>query len=147
MSVSQRVFIASRAWKCILNVKENLQYFQKIKNFLKLANFTTSYWSFGQYWDIYIFMRSVYKPFEIGEVAQLQKFFSLNLPKSICIQSSIMVISWNIDKNDFLSTIFDEISYFCQKVQKWAQKLQFWANWASSMNFWVLARLEMYVRA
>ena len=92
-------------------------------------------------------MRSVYEPSEVWEVAQLQKFFFLNLPKSICNQSSIMVISWNIDKNYFLSIIFDKISNFCQKVQKWAQKLQFWANWASSMNFWLLARLEMYVRA
>ena len=74
------------------------------------------------------------------------KIFSVNLSKSICIQSSIMVISSNIDKNDFLSIIFGEISYFCQKWQKWAKKWYFWANRASSMNFCRLARLEMYVR-
>ena len=113
---------------------------------MKLANFTTSYWSFGQYWKIYIFMRSVYEPSEVREVVQLQNCFSLNLHKSICIQSSIMVISWNIDKNHFLSNIFAKISHFCQKVQKWGKKLHFCANWASSMNFWVPARLKMYVR-
>ena len=63
-------------------------------------------------------MCSVYWPSEVGEVAQLQKKFSVNLPKSICIQSSIMVISSNIDKNDFLSIVFGKISYFCQKWQK-----------------------------
>ena len=127
-------------------VRENLQYFQNIKKNLKLGNFTTSYWSFGQYWWIYIFMCSVYWPSELCEVAQIQKFFSLNLLKSICIQSSIMVKPWIIHKNQFWALFLMKYCIFAKNDKNEQKKCTFLANWASSMNFCRLARLEMYVR-
>ena len=107
-------------------VRENLQYFQNIKKNLKLGNFTTSFWSLGKNWNIYINIHSVWGPSELCEVAQLQKFFSLNLLKSICIQSSIMVKSWIIHKNQFWALFLMKYCIFAKNGKNEQKNVTFW---------------------
>ena len=120
MGVSQRVFIPSRASKCMLESKH-----ESFRKWKKIWSWATSFWSFGNFrkYAIYIFYIYALRGYSGWWSCPTSKKIFLRIHYCICFTSGIVVGSWNQPENDIFDHFYARKSHFLSFLTKFAQKM------------------------